>query len=144
MNDITQFRGAYQFLSNMSRVPDGIHHKGVTYPTVENFFQAMKTHSIADRKAISLMSPVEAKKYGRKVKLRNDWFKVRDLGMMYGVKAKFSQEPFKSLLLETGDATLTEGNYWNDSYWGYDLKTEHGQNKLGVILMDFRAKLMEV
>ena len=142
--DIKQFRGAYQFLSNMSRVPRGIRCKGITYPTVENFFQAMKTHSDEDRKAISLMSPVEAKKYGRRVKLRSDWHKVRDLVMMYGVKAKFSQEPFKSLLLETGDATLTEGNYWNDSYWGYDLKTEHGQNKLGVILMDFRAKLMEV
>ena len=144
MSDITQFRGAYQFLSNMSRVPNGVRHKGIAYPTVENFFQAMKTNSVEDRKLIALMSPVEAKKYGRKVKLRSDWHEVRDLVMMYGVKAKFSQEPFKSLLLETGDATLTEGNYWNDSYWGYDLKAEHGENKLGVILMDFRAKLLEV
>ena len=141
---IVEFRGAYQFLSNMSRVPDGIRHKGIAYPTVENFFQAMKTHNIDDRKSISLMSPVEAKKYGRKVKLRTDWFKVRDLVMMYGVKAKFTQEPFRSLLLETENSTLTEGNYWGDSYWGYDLKANHGENKLGVILMDFRDMLVEV
>jgi len=143
MTNITQFRGSYQFLSNMSRVPNGVRHKGIAYLTVENFFQAMKTHNIEDRKLISLMSPVEAKKYGRKVELRTDWFSVRDQVMRYGIKAKFSQEPFKSLLLETEDATLTEGNYWNDSYWGYDLKAEHGQNKLGLILMDYRNILGE-
>jgi|TARA_R110000737_G_scaffold179592_1_gene203688 ribA/ribD-fused uncharacterized protein len=142
--DIVQFKDGYQFLSNMSNVPQGIKHKGITYPSVENFFQAMKTVRIVERKAISLLSPKASKAAGRKLKLRTDWHLVRDAVMRYGIKAKFSQDPFKMLLMETSDCNISEGNYWGDSYWGYDLKKEYGENKLGNILMDFRAILKEV
>jgi len=142
--DIVQFRDKYQFLSNMTNVPQGIKHKGITYPSVENFFQAMKTVRIVEREVISLLSPNAAKAAGRKLTLRPDWHLVRDAVMRYGVKAKFSKEPFKKLLIDTSDSNISEGNYWGDSYWGYDLKKGYGKNKLGNILMDFRAILNQV
>lgn len=41
-------------------------------------------------------------------------------------------------LLDTGNKTLKEGNYWKDLYWGVDLRTGEGENHLGKILMQLR------
>jgi len=54
---------------------------------------------------------------------------------------KFSQEPFKTWLLETGDLHLQEGNTWGDKFWGVDLETYQGENNLGELIMDIRKKL---
>jgi predicted NAD-dependent protein-ADP-ribosyltransferase YbiA (DUF1768 family) len=44
-------------------------------------------------------------------------------------------------LLETGDAELVEGNWWDDTFWG--VCNGVGQNNLGKILMDTRRELRE-
>ena len=41
-------------------------------------------------------------------------------------------------LLDTGNAELQEGNNWGDRYWGVDLKTGYGENRLGRIIMKVR------
>jgi predicted NAD-dependent protein-ADP-ribosyltransferase YbiA (DUF1768 family) len=45
------------------------------------------------------------------------------------------------MLLSTGDELLIEGNTWGDTYWGVDLKTGIGENKLGKILMKVREEI---
>ena len=56
---------------------------------------------------------------------------------------KFSQEPFKTWLVETGDIHLQEGNTWGDKFWGVDLETGEGENLLGRLIMMIRADLQD-
>lgn len=58
------------------------------------------------------------------------------------VRAKFSQHPeLEERLLATGDRKLVEGNPWNDTFQGVDVRTGKGQNHLGEILMKIRDEL---
>lgn len=53
---------------------------------------------------------------------------------------KFMQNPtLCKALLATGNCHLVEGNNWGDYFWGS--VNGHGENHLGRILMDIRAKL---
>ena len=51
---------------------------------------------------------------------------------------KFDKEPYLSMLLDTGDEEIQEGNYWNDKFWGVCLKTNEGENILGKMIMYVR------
>jgi predicted NAD-dependent protein-ADP-ribosyltransferase YbiA (DUF1768 family) len=54
--------------------------------------------------------------------------------------AKFSQNPeLAKKLLATGDRYLEETNWWGDKIWG--VYRGEGQNLLGKIIMDTRARL---
>lgn len=54
--------------------------------------------------------------------------------------AKFTQNSeLGQKLIDTGNATLIEGNDWGDKTWG--MVNGAGQNKLGKILMKIREKL---
>lgn len=113
-----------------------------TFPTAEAAFQAMKTK---DEKLWAWLAacgdPVEARKKGRSIRLRDDWDKVKDMYMYLIVKAKFMQNPeARHLLLSTGTQLLAEGNMHGDTYWG--VCRGHGQNKLGKILMRVRRELL--
>lgn len=144
------FDGKYAFLSNF--YPSGI--KGVDeanilYPTVEHAFQAMKTANINERLKIAAAdTPGKAKRLGRKVSLRENWDLIKGKYMYTFVYIKFNQNPYlKDLLLQTGNATLVEGNTWHDNYWGNctceKCKNIKGQNHLGKILMHVREQLQE-
>lgn len=90
------------------------------------------------------LSPKDAKRRGRNVKLRADWDAVKDGIMEEIVRAKFTQnKDLGEKLLATGDAVLIEGNTWNDRYWGVDIKTGAGHNHLGKIIMKIRTELKE-
>jgi predicted NAD-dependent protein-ADP-ribosyltransferase YbiA (DUF1768 family) len=54
---------------------------------------------------------------------------------------KFNQEPYRTLLLETGDDYIQEGNYWGDTFWGMDLNAMTGDNRLGKMIMEIREQL---
>ena len=57
-------------------------------------------------------------------------------------RAKFTQnEELKKKLIDTGDATLIEGNTWNDTFWG--VCNGVGENNLGKILMKIREELKD-
>ena len=60
------------------------------------------------------------------------------------VKAKFTQnEALTQKLLQTGDMPIEEGNAWNDTFWGVDIRTGEGENHLGEILMQVRKELAD-
>ncbi len=142
---IAEFEGEYAFLSNF--YPSPIFHDGIAYPTVEHFFQGMKTLDIAERKAIAgAPTPGKAKRMGRQVKLRSDWERVKAYYMELGLRLKFENPELAQKLIATGDEELIEGNWWHDNTWGscYCDTCMHkaGRNMLGMLLMELRKELM--
>ena len=135
MNMIEKFKDEYEFLSNF--YPSSIDYEGITYPTVEHAFQAAKTLDHTERQKIAnLPTPAKAKAAGRKVKLREGWNDIRTTIMRDIIEIKFSAPTLMTLLQNTGDANLIEGNTWNDTFWG--VCRGKGQNWLGKIIMETR------
>ncbi|MEG1926605.1 MAG: NADAR family protein [Ruthenibacterium sp.] len=147
MNPITEFRGSFFFLSNFYHAP--LEYGGLTYQNSEAAFQATKyfgdgsfEDTIEVRKRFCNLSPSDAKKLGRKMRLRDDWEDIKDLAMHEICVHKFTQNPeLGQKLLDTGDAELVEGNEWGDQVWG--VCDGVGENRLGKILMRVRAELKE-
>ena len=134
---IDYFREEYEFLSNF--YPTKIVFDGITYFNSEAAYQAQKCLHAEDRMRFARLSSDEAKRLGQKVERRPDWDEVKCGIMEKIVYEKFSQNPaLAQALLDTGNKTLKEGNYWKDLYWGVDLKTGEGENHLGKILMQLR------
>ena len=139
---ITSFRGNYSFLSNMSNAT--FTWDGRTYTNSEAAFQSAKSDDPAVRDTFSNMTGKAAKQAGRKVNLRNGWNNDRVAVMEEILRAKFGQNPeLMQKLLATGNADLTEGNTWNDKFWGVDANTGVGQNNLGKILMKIRDEELQ-
>lgn len=139
MNKIKYFKGEYRFLSNFWDAP--VKYDGKMYPSSEHAYQAAKSLDEDYRTRIAKMkTPGEAKKAGKKVKLREDWEDVKFSIMKEIVRDKFTRNAdLKEKLLATGDAILEEGNVWNDLVWGKC--NGIGQNWLGIILMEVRKEL---
>lgn len=141
---INKFRGDYFFLSNMMPCKPFV-VDGVEYHSAENYYQAMKFASPLEHIRIAAMTPKESKVYarinkGRQRKL-NMCRTTLKRNMRQALEYKFKDPVLKRLLLSTGDATLIEGNHWNDVYWGVCEKTGKGENNLGLMLMALRSKL---
>lgn len=138
MNVINSFSGEYDFLSNF--YPEVIVYEGAVYSCVEGAYQAAKCLNPEDRKQFTNLNGYQAKKLGRHVKLREDWEDVK-VGVMYTcLQYKFLKHPsLANKLLATGDTTLIEGNYWNDTFWG--VCNGVGKNHLGELLMQIRKEL---
>jgi ribA/ribD-fused uncharacterized protein len=78
-----------------------------------------------------------------KIEIRSDWNSVK-LGVMYDLlKQKFNIESLRNKLLDTGNDNIVEGNTWNDTFWGVDIKSTPnvGENWLGRLIMDIRTKI---
>lgn len=133
---IESFRDDYFFLSNF--YPVDIKIDGIVYPNAEAAFQAQKTMDVEERCKFSMLkNPVQAKRLGRKVKLRDDWEEVKVSIMTEIVSQKFLQNPYLlEKLIATGNEELVEGNKWGDRFWG--VCKGKGHNNLGKILMKIR------
>lgn len=144
METISTFKGKYGFLSNFSTLEIPIQHNSISYPTVEHFYQAMKSLSILERMTISnLPHAGGAKKHGRNVHLRSDWEEVKVPVMRFGLLLKFAaNHELKIQLLNTWESVLIEGNYWHDNIWGNCMCPKcvniPGLNILGYLLMETR------
>ena len=143
---ISEFDKEWAFLSNFYW--SEIEFEGITYPTNEHFFQAMKTLDIDERRAIAnCRTPGQAKRMGRRVALRPDWEDIKESVMLEGLCLKFADEQLADWLLETGDEELVEGTTWHDNEWGNCScpKCAHieGKNKLGRLLMQVRDMIKE-
>jgi ribA/ribD-fused uncharacterized protein len=139
---IKEFQKEYRFLSNFW--PCTIELDGWQYACLENAYQAAKTFNPAYRVRFSSphLKPWEAKSRGRQIPLREDWEAVKLKIMEELVRYKFTaHEELKEKLLATGEQILQEGNMWNYTFWGVDLKTGKGENNLGKILMSLREEL---
>jgi ribA/ribD-fused uncharacterized protein len=145
MNTISIFKGNYSFLSNFFQLKTPILHNDIFYPTVEHFYQAMKSLSILERMTVSNIPGAGcAKKYGHSICLRSDWEEAKVSVMRLGLLLKFAtNHELKIQLLNTWENVLVEGNYWHDNVWGNCMcpkciNTE-GQNLLGYLLMEMRT-----
>lgn len=144
---ISGFDGEYRWLSNFW--PSPIMIAGITYPTAEHAYQAMKTADRQLRLMISkLPTPNNAKSVGRNLTLRQEWDTGRNIrldAMRLVIKKKFQNPDLANKLLATRDRLLYETNTWGDKYWGrvFNKLTAKfiGENHLGRILMDRRTKL---
>ena len=137
---IDSFDKEYAFLSNFYEAP--VEWEGITYPSNEHAFQAAKVINPVKRLEIAAAAatPGQAKRMGRSVNLRHDWEQIKYNVMLDIVLAKFHQHSdLAEALLDTGDAELIEGNWWNDTTWG--VCNGVGTNWLGKILMSVRAQL---
>ena len=131
----------YGEFSNFAPYPIKI--DGVTWPTTEHYFQAMKFKDRKNQGEIRRANgPMLAARMGRDRKrpLRRDWESVKDQVMYRALQAKFGQhEELRALLLSTGQARLIEHTR-NDRYWA-DGGDGSGKNRLGILLMRLRAEL---
>ena len=134
---IPSFKGRYSFLSNFYSAEICV--DSITYSSVEHAYQAMKTEDKGVRRRVSLMTAKEAKKFGKTVKLRDNWDNIKISIMRDLLKLKFSNPKLKNLLLETGTELIEEGNYWHDTFWG--IYNNKGENHLGLLLMEIRKEL---
>jgi ribA/ribD-fused uncharacterized protein len=135
---IDSFKGQYRFLSNF--YPSEITINEITYPTVEHYFQAMKTENIEIRKEIAkATTPGIAKRMGRKLLLRKDWENIKIGTMLQGLLAKFKDPNLNKRLLATFPETLIKRNTRGDKYWG--VCDGEGLNLLGSLLMLTRKLL---
>lgn len=138
---IHQFKEEYRWLSNFH--PCDIRFRGKRYPSVEYAYMSAKSD---DKKWKMMCAEAkekqgEIKKKSQHLKLVSNWEEIKVDVMRECLELKFSQEPFKTLLAETGDIHLQEGNTWGDRFWGVDLETGEGDNNLGKLIMEIREKL---
>ncbi len=121
--------------------PCEVEWNGMLFSCTENAYQAAKNdlpiwHSLCIHE-----SPFVIKKKSRTIPIRPDWDKLKIKIMIDLQEQKYSQEPYITLLLNTGNVEIVEGNTWGDKFWGVDLKTGKGDNRLGQIIMDVRKEL---
>lgn len=130
-------------------------YKGYKVTSSEQAFMLEKAltfdKSMVER-ILSTTNPAEIKKLGRKVKNFDEkkWNEVRYDIMVDILCAKFSIEPLKTELLNTGIEFIVEASP-TDKIWGAGLalgdprlnyaKYYPGRNLLGHALMDARARL---
>lgn len=134
---IDRFNKEYSFLSNF--YPSKVKLDGETYPNVENAYQASKTMDEEVRAELALLNPIDAKRIGKKVKLRKDFDSIKVQIMFDLVKQKFQNAKLAKRLIETKESLLVEGNTWGDTFWG--ICNGVGENHLGKILMQVRKEL---
>ena len=115
-----------------------------TWPSVEHYYQAKKfTKSQLIEEILSADSGLLAYKLGNrwwKFGRSKDWKQNRRVIMTRGLYTKTLTHPeVKAALLETGEERIVETSLY-DHYWGIG-RDQRGENMMGQIWMDIRAKL---
>lgn len=137
---VKEFQGDHRWLSNF--YPCTVVLDGVTYPSIENAYQAAKTTNQDERIAFRECKPGQAKRAGRSVTVRPDWDCIKLDVMAELTKQKYKHKNLRSMLLSTGEQYIQEGNRWGDTFWGVCLKTNKGENNLGRIIMMVREHIV--
>ena len=137
-NNIAGFVAEYRWLSNFFLVR--FEWAGRVYCSAEAAYQSGK-YPVADRDIFTRLSPVAARNLSRTKPFDTTAWESRKVQTMRDIVwAKFSQNPkLARKLLATGMRYLEETNWWGDKVWG--VYRGEGQNLLGKILMDIRARL---
>lgn len=135
---VVRFAGRYRWLSNFWEEP--LLWRGVVWSCAEAAYQSAK-HPGKRIRFVGL-SGIAAKRLGNALPLSSeDWTVLRRVCVMRSVlRAKFADgSRLAGMLLDTGSATLIEGNTWGDEFWG--VCEGRGRNLLGRLLMDRRREL---
>lgn len=148
---IAQFQGEYRWLSNFW--PVEVTFQGAKYPSVEHAYMSAKSDEtvkirgeLVNWKVYCQRKEVAAgtiKKESRKIDVLACWDDIKLSVMEECLRSKFSNPQMRELLLSTGDKHLQEGNWWSDTFWGVNLKTNKGENNLGKLLMKIRFQIKE-
>lgn len=138
---ITEFQNEYRWLSNFA--PVKIKIDGIEFPSIEHAYMSAKSDDIEWKKFCSNSNNTagDVKRKSRNITLKDDWNNIKLDVMKECVNQKFSQEPYRTKLLETKTQHIQEGNRWNDKFWGVCLKTSKGENHLGKLIMKVRSEL---
>lgn len=161
---ILSFR--YREFSNFH--PVSVQWKGKSFPSIEHAYQFAKYEELADKPISDLLNLVDLQESDQKklkpfLKLTFLEFMMNSKVTAGSIKMlahtlpdthispfqrmicmaelslqKYSQEPFQSILQNSGDGILIEGNTWQDTFWGIDQETKEGHNILGRLLMMIR------
>lgn len=142
MDKIDRFRGEYGWLSNFADVK--IEYKGRTYNSVEHAYLSAKCDDAEWKQLCSENHPAgELKKLSKGIPIVPNWENQKITVMKQLLIKKYTQEPFKTKLINTKGKYIEEGNTWYDIFWGVDLKSGFGENYLGKIIMDIREILLK-
>ncbi|WP_260763818.1 NADAR family protein [Candidatus Mycosynbacter amalyticus] len=157
MMAVEKFRGKYFPFSNMYPLTEWIRADcGVLVPTSEHAYMSARFRDpvvqlhVANARATDESSVVGN---GRAAKERAYWYIDRGASLLVSdetakialmkrvVARKLQANPeIQSLLKETGDEDIYEGNDWGDNFWGVSpVGSRHGKNNLGKILMELRT-----
>ena len=141
--EIRGFFGPYRWLSNFE--PCRIVYDNVEYPTSENAYKA--TRALPEfRHLFTTCSPMEAIQLGESLpRLSMEEWQAKRVSVMRDILfIKFSENPhLKEKLLNTKNSYLEERLWWRDTFWGYDVNLQRGENKLGHLLMGVRSCLRQ-
>jgi len=135
---IAGFVAEHRWLSNFFLCR--VEWEGRVYGSAEAAYQSGK-YPAAERDVFTTLDPDSAKELSlTKPYDTAAWEARKERTMREVVWAKFSHNPeLAKKLLATGDRYLEETNWWGDKIWG--VHQGAGQNLLGKILMDVRARL---
>lgn len=149
---LIEFQGESRFLSNFYpckvTLPAEPEHDlpEMEFSSIENAYMAWKTTEPSLREKIQRLTPKEAKEftYSEEFPLRPDFNDEGRLAIMeILVNQKYSDKnpELKQLLLSTGNATIIEGNDWDDTFFGFCLEKSFGLNHLGRLTAQRRSQL---
>jgi ribA/ribD-fused uncharacterized protein len=135
---IAGFVAEYRWLSNF--FPCRVEWKGRVYGSSEAAYHSGK-YPETERDVFTRLDADRARKLSRAKPYDAGAWEARKVQTMREVVwAKFSQNPeLGQKLLSTKDRHLEETNWWGDKIWG--VYQGEGQNLLGIILMEVRARL---
>jgi len=138
--NIAGFVAEYRWLSNY--FPCRVEWEGRVYGSAEAAYHSGK-YPATDRDVFTRLGADPARKLSRVKPYDSAGWEARKVTTMRAVIwAKFSQNPeLAKKLVATGDRYLEETNWWGDKIWG--VYRGEGQNLLGKIIMDARARLAE-
>lgn len=138
---IEESKYCINWFSNMKYMDRPLFYQGMKFSTAENFYAAMKTKDLEERRKISSMNPHRAKVYARGLDLRKDWADIKLDVMRYILKFKFAPDTSWGEKLKNYDKEIVEWNNWGDKEWGKSIYDNEGENWLGKILMEIRQTL---
>lgn len=139
---ICHFKGEYDFLEN--KYPSCFVWQGIEFNNAEAAFQASKCGDEKERRQYSRMSASKAMAKGQKQVPYLGW-ESQQLDIMQSIlEAKFMQNTvLMQKLMETGNSLIIYGNHKDDTYWGVNLYSWIGENRLGKIIMEIRERRTE-
>jgi ribA/ribD-fused uncharacterized protein len=139
--EIRGFFGPFRWLSNAE--PCDVVYEGMTFPSSENAYQAAKFPLLA-RRTFQGCSPIGAIRLSERLSMEDPetWSQRRVDVMRTVLLSKFGDNPvLREKLFATDDAYLEERLWWRDTFWGFDVNLNRGENQLGHLLMEVRRSL---
>jgi ribA/ribD-fused uncharacterized protein len=129
---------SHQFLSNFHSCTLLIDNR--LWPSVEHYYQAMKTENFELQEMIRLAPTAAiAKKMGAELDLRSDWELKKETFMLTALREKYTDGKLRQRLLDTDEAVLIEASP-TDYYWG-EGTDKTGLNRLGALSMQVRYEI---